>query len=1841
MGVYEDIRKSTYTKPQGVYARIHANDKKETPKVEIAKSVEPVIDMSKYTPEEQKMLSSGQYKVNPTYDPNNKYSPKLLYSGELKTSENLNENAKGLDKAKIVAGKVGNTLKDIVASAGVGAISAAEGLANTGIAAVGNIANLVGAKDAGNYLTNMVKDDITGELQQKLDTSTKSGYGRYTPSILGMDVRNISQEGARMLTAGVGGLPGFIGSAIGGNTQEALNEGQSLGRASIYGGITGTIEGATEKLFDTFKLLGGGVLDKVIPKNVVARLATAPLGEYVEEWISQGANPFVKMATYDADIKNPVGSWDNFKEWLSNNHEAGWQGFVMGLVLQGGSDISNAEARQQYKNEVTKAVDKIKGLTQQQKQEAINKLVKESEDSKIQIEQVMQNYKQNSQYDKYIPQTQEQNIKLPTSQKNVARELPTNDFQEQSKQTILPTQKIQETVNSAKIVGMSDFDVKKAQDMHKMLQSGSNLKFYDSKNVPAGVDSRAINANGFYKDGTLWINKDSKRQVEKILGHELTHHLENTKVYTDFANAILDSNMFYDYITTQGYDNVAQFKENLRQRGYSDQEMDSEMVSMFVEDNLFDSQEKIDRIARENRTLAQKILNWLSDMKTRLVGTSQEKELLRIENMYRKAIQQANSTNIKTDAKYSVKNVADFNQTEYNNIQEIQLPAKEYGRLAHIVDTDTSIKPGLNYVETSDSTYVIYQKEYNDFKVVGKLEGGGVNDAVTNRNIRGIDETRNAREGLQNTSENIQNERAAENNDELLDRNTRGRNNEVESDNDGVRNKQNVAGKEPAFSLPETDNQGRKLSAEQQEFFKDSKVRDEDGNLQVMYHGTNGEFAKFNKGTANGWLGKGIYLTTKKDYAKKQGKKTMAVYANLSNPFISKSDDPFSFISEVQKIYPEADSFNVAEVLQRNGYDGIIYTHWDAEVGTMVNAFEPNQIKNVDNTSPTENVDIRYSINPIDIAKNPPNPQSGLDALKRAGREKVGDSQSSFMRNIHNQSIFDDTFKEMAWDDKNIRTYGSISNKETMQQANDAINEQGQKWVDRFKDKNSGEMKAVDIAGGFILMNRYQQVGDYESMLRIAEKLREAGTRQGQTIQLFSILGRMTPEGMTYYAQKELSKAYDEILKNKTQAWADEHADEFKLTEKDIDFIQRRVNQAAKLPEGRDKYVLLGEIASRIQSKIPPQPGQSLKALARNSMLLNPKTMVRNVLGNVVIAPAHIVSDFVGTGIDKAISNKTGSRTTGTFDIKSLKGAKKGFYESFDDFRRGITTRDLSGDRFEIGKGGKNFSENHTGIFATPRDALGKALNALDRVTGYLLESGDRPFYETWFINSLNNQMELNNAVKPTAEMIQIATEEALQRTWQDNNTYSNAVSGIREFLNLAKINGYGIGDMVMPFVKTPANLTKAIVDFSPLGAINALIKTSQFNKDIGKGQATAAQQRAVVKAWSQVITGTLGMAIATALAEAGVLGGGSDEDKDVREFEQKILGIKPYSIKIGDKTYTYDWAQPLGTSAAIVADTVKSLKNSKDMEDKLNAILQGATSGASVFLDQSFVKSIRQFFEEDGMISGLLELIMNEPSKFTPQFLSQIAQIQDDTARTSYVYNNPLETAKNKIKAKIPGLRETLEPSVDVLGREVKTDNSVGNVMFNPANTAFARTTKGAEEMYRVYQATGDKAAIAQVAPYYFNVGSDKIVLTPQQRTQYQKTTGKIASDGVENLLKNNAYKLLEDVDKAEILKDLYSYGNAIAKAEASKKYLLPKEFQKIKDSGMQPEEYILMKYIANSGGTKREELYNALISSGYSKIKVEDFLEDYKGYKFDNTSKNTLPTSSLLRSKLPSLKK
>ena len=106
-----------------------------------------------------------------------------------------------------------------------------------------------------------------------------------------------------------------------------------------------------------------------------------------------------------------------------------------------------------------------------------------------------------------------------------------------------------------------------------------------------------------------------------------------------------------------------------------------------------------------------------------------------------------------------------------------------------------------------------------------------------------------------------------ENNGELASRTATASNNSIYKKSKNVKK----------YSL-DVDSEGNKLSEQQQEYFKNSKVRDENGNLQVVYHGTTNEFTVFDRqfGNSEGDWGKGFYFTTEYDdveqnYANKEG----------------------------------------------------------------------------------------------------------------------------------------------------------------------------------------------------------------------------------------------------------------------------------------------------------------------------------------------------------------------------------------------------------------------------------------------------------------------------------------------------------------------------------------------------------------------------------------------------------------------------------------------------------------------------------------------------------------------------------------------------------------------------------------------------------------------------------------------------------------------------------------------------------------------------------------------------------------------------------------------------------
>ncbi len=202
------------------------------------------------------------------------------------------------------------------------------------------------------------------------------------------------------------------------------------------------------------------------------------------------------------------------------------------------------------------------------------------------------------------------------------------------------------------------------------------------------------------------------------------------------------------------------------------------------------------------------------------------------------------------------------------------------------------------------------------------------------------------------------------------------------------------------FSIS-SDTNGKQLSEAQREYFKDSKVVDENGNLKVMYHGTSkGGYTVFDTyGSNYGLFGQGSYFTDNKSVAESYTKKgkgnnpqVYETYLNITNPMdmdaqadaeawrkaFPDADFPESgtnedFYRAIEEYYEDEQypkweaAAEAMETIMGMGYDGITHigggrVNADGIRHQVYIAFNPEQIKNTDNVKPTNSADIRYSL---------------------------------------------------------------------------------------------------------------------------------------------------------------------------------------------------------------------------------------------------------------------------------------------------------------------------------------------------------------------------------------------------------------------------------------------------------------------------------------------------------------------------------------------------------------------------------------------------------------------------------------------------------------------------------------------------------------------------------------------------------------------------------------------------------------------------------------------------------------------------------------------------------------
>ena len=390
--------------------------------------------------------------------------------------------------------------------------------------------------------------------------------------------------------------------------------------------------------------------------------------------------------------------------------------------------------------------------------------------------------------------------------------------------------------------------------------------------------------------------------------------------------------------------------------------------------------------------------------------------------------------------------------------------------------------------------------------------------------------------------------------------------------------------------IGEVDENGLKykLSPEQEAFFKDSKVRDEDGNLMKMYHGSpNGRITEFRPGTyftknekyANGYQNPEASSISLSSFKEVNDPKTYEVYINSKNPFTLKDSrakdiflneyvkggnslylDPYSdhttevnsmrevdwlegeeFREWLRENHPEYDSLYLDE-----GGDGG-YGEKTIDKGISLVMTKPEQIKYTDNLSPTNNPDIRYK---LDAKMQELASQNNLLArhLQLTGDENL---------------VFNEWQNEMQ--KKALGYYDPKTDQINLNKlTEDTLNhELGHKLLTRVENKQDLLNSIRESYGDDYLINKYgsqygndlnllaeEQLADgfsdyYKGRLNGEDKVR-LGARLGIPQKILAIYDRITEAVMglvgkqdtikQFYAQMETGKFRNEVFGNTEQS---------------------------------------------------------------------------------------------------------------------------------------------------------------------------------------------------------------------------------------------------------------------------------------------------------------------------------------------------------------------------------------------------------------------------------------------------------------------------------------------------------------------------------------------------------------------------------------------------------------------------------------------------------------------------------------------------------------------------------
>ena len=1130
------------------------------------------------------------------------------------------------------------------------------------------------------------------------------------------------------------------------------------------------------------------------------------------------------------------------------------------------------------------------------------------------------------------------------------------------------------------------------------------------------------------------------------------------------------------------------------------------------------------------------------------------------------------------------------------------------------------------------------------------------------------------------------------------------------------------------------DNQGRTLSKEQQEYFKDSKVRDDNGNLLEVYHGTKTKGINIfnydpNRQTGTDY-GKAYYFTT--DYIKAQGYQydiekdpsyieyskqdeawkervfsanneeersrlitewsnwhkennvmklldnedftperlpdgeTKKVYLNIKNPYIVNAKGQYYY-----KVYD-----NYFKQARENGNDGIIVKNViDNPLGEprpidVYIAFNANQIKNVDNTNPTTDPDIRYSLPTKEwqqhLEKNykSKGTRTNLKDIKLPTQEtskeasinlptkaekidwntierpegKIRKHYRSVIESSHTTKEAKAIAKEMMGTD----TYVPDSNNKQLERANERIESSTpDSELDSLmsRAKTGGKIDATDIAVGERLIQYYSMIGNKTKLQDAIQATAMAGTTAGQTVQAMSLLNHQTPEGQAIWLQRSVEKMNNDLKKNRG-----EKAQQFDLTPEMVDKVVKSKNNEELNNNLNEVYKELGQQVSKTTL-------QKVDSWRYFSMLANPRTHIRNIIGNTAMGKTQGIKNKIAGSIEGVVSkiNPDMERThTILPSSKEIKEFAKNDIKNVAD-RLGLNENKYNP---------KTRLESSMRTFKS--DAIENTIGKLFDANSKLLEAEDAFGLKSAYRKALSEYMTANKLKpdnitdKQLAKARNYAVEQAQEATFHQASSLATLINQLGNKNKFAK---YAL-DATLPFKKTPINVAKSGIEYSPVGLAKSIIYDSV---QLRKGNITVNKY---IDNISKGLTGTGIALVGYALANAGILKASGSDDKEGEKFDEE-MGNQTYSIKIGDNTYSLDWLAPTGIPLFIGAETFEIMQteneekeSSSDEDSKYNRAIKTATNlldasanAMNPMTEMSMLSGLTSALKsyEQGSSQMLASLLTNSAKSYVNQFvptaLGQVAKTTDKyerstTSTKSGILPRAIDTTKNQIMNKVPGLRQMLPTKTDIWGNDIKQSDNVMQRAFENTIAPYTRkeisSDKVNKELSALYKNIGESSILPSTIEKTFTINSEKYRMTNEEYSKYKENYGKTSYKLLNELINSRDYKNMTNVQRQKAIESVYSYAKESNKIDYAKSNNLEVEkstvyttMEELKKNGGSQSQYL--NYIGKTVDIEKDREKNQILSNSNYTNKTKTIIYTNTTGKDDNLYNITLKNSNI----------